>query len=60
MGYKDNTVVISIPVTHEDNEKLYSIARNKGYKSKTSLASELLKEAISDEFQKLENDISKW
>lgn len=60
MGYKDNTVVISIPVTHEDNEKLYSIARDKGYKSKTSLASELLKEAISDEFQKLENDISKW
>jgi hypothetical protein len=59
MGYKDNTVVISIPVTHEDNEKLYSIARDKGYKSKTSLASELLKEAISDEFQKLENDISK-
>lgn len=59
MGYKDNTVVISIPVTHEDNEKLYSIARDKGYKSKTSLASELLKEAISDEFQKLKNDISK-
>ena len=58
MGYKDNTVVISIPVTHEDNEKLYSIARDKGYKSKTSLASELLKEAIDDEFKRLKDNVS--
>lgn len=56
MAYKNNTVVISIPVESEDNNKLYKIAEIQKNKSKTNLASKLLKEAINNEYSKYDTD----
>ena len=56
MAYKNDTVVISIPILTEDNDKLYKIAQIQKRKSKTELASKLLKEAINNEYSKFNTD----
>lgn len=56
MAYKNDTVVISIPILTDDNDKLYKIAKIQKRKSKTELASKLLKEAINNEYSKFDTN----
>lgn len=42
MAYKEDTVVISVPLTKENNVKLKKLAQYVGAKNKTSFASDAL------------------
>ena len=55
MAYKINTVVISIPLSISDNEKLKEIAAEKRI-SKKKLASKYIQEAINREYEKAESE----
>ena len=52
--YKKGTVVISVPLTLEDNRKLYELAAASAYKNKTRYAKRLLEQAIRNNFEQLE------
>ena len=56
MAYKSNTVVISIPISEENNEKLKELANHLNIKSKTKLASTYIREAIERDYKKLNPD----
>ena len=52
MAYRENTTVISVPVSTEHNKKLIDIADKKKVKSKTRLAKTLLEKAIDKEYKR--------
>lgn len=52
MAYKGGTVIISIPISKEDNQKLYELCEKLGCKSKTQLASAYLREKVNLEYEK--------
>jgi len=52
--YKKGTVVISVPISLENNRKLYELAAAKAYKNKTSLAKKILEQAIEVQYKEWE------
>ena len=59
MAYKQDTVVISVPVNTDENRMLREIALFKNEKSKTQTASRILVKAIRLEYEKLRKE-QKW
>ncbi len=59
MAYKENTVVISVPVSTDENQMLREIALFRGEKSKTQTANRILTKAIRLEYGKLRKE-QKW
>ena len=52
--YKKGTVVISVPISLENNRKLYELAAAKAYKNKTGLAKKILEQAIEVRYKEWE------
>lgn len=59
MAYKKDTVVISVPVTHEVNQMLREIVLLNGYKSKTQYAGLLLSKSVEARYRQLQRE-RKW
>ena len=51
VAYKNNTVVISVPLSNESNKKLYAISKIHKIKSKTQYAKILLEKAIEKDYK---------
>lgn len=49
--YKKDTIVISVPISLENNEKLYQLAAKMAYKNKTQLARKFLEQAINAQYE---------
>lgn len=56
MAYKDDTTVISVPLSRKHNQKLINIADKNNAKSKTSYAKKLLEEAIDKEYGQIDEE----
>lgn len=52
--YRKDIVVISVPLSLENNRKLYELAVANAYKSKTQLAKKLLEQAIEAAYRQRE------
>jgi hypothetical protein len=59
MAYKQNTIVISVPVTQDVNQMLRAVALFRKEKSKTQTASHLLSKAIQLEYNKIRKE-ERW
>ena len=59
MAYKNETVVISVPISIDINSKLYELALKHQAKSKTKYASIILSDIVLKEYKKGENKIGK-
>ena len=59
MAYKQNTVVISVPLTSDTNQMLRAIALFRKDKSKTQAASHILSKAIQLEYSKIRKEM-RW
>lgn len=49
--YRKQTIVISVPLSIENNQKLYELAAKYAYKSKTQAAKALLERAIENQYK---------
>lgn len=56
MAYRQNTVVISVPLKEDENRMLREIALFRNEKSKTQTASHILAKAIRLEYGKLKKE----
>lgn len=52
--YKKDTVVVSVPISIENNQKLYELAAKAAYKNKTQLARKFLEDAIIASYKEKE------
>lgn len=59
MAYKQDTVVISVPITSDMNQMLRAIALFRKEKSKTQTASHILSKAIQLEYNKIRKE-ERW
>ena len=59
MAYKQDTVVISVPMTSDMNQMLRAVAIFRKEKSKTQTASRLLSKAIQLEYNKIRKE-ERW
>lgn len=59
MAYKQDTIVISVPITADMNQMLRAVALFREEKSKTQTASHLLSKAIQLEYNKIRKE-ERW